>query len=260
MERQLFDPLLYGWFGLAGLVFVLLFAVSAPYGRHSRTGWGPQINRTAGWVLMEAPSAVGMALLFALGRHRASAAAAVFLCLWQLHYLNRAFVFPFRLRGGNRRMPLAIALFAVCFNLGNVYFNGRHLFELGPGYPDAWLFDPRFIGGALLFVAGYSINLHSDQILLRLRRAASGAARGRADGDYQIPRGGAFELVSCPNYLGELIEWSGWALATWSLPGLSFAVWTAANLVPRAWTHHRWYRSRFPDYPARRRAVIPFVF
>jgi 3-oxo-5-alpha-steroid 4-dehydrogenase 1 len=33
-----------------------------------------------------------------------------------------------------------------------------------------------------------------------------------------------------------------------------------ANLVPRARAHHRWYRERFPDYPARRKALVPGLF
>ena len=74
-----------------------------------------------------------------------------------------------------------------------------------------------------------------------------------------MPCGLLFRRVSCPNYLGEMIQWTGWAVATWSLAGLSFAVWTAANLVPRALAHHRWYREQFEEYPARRRAVLPFV-
>jgi protein-S-isoprenylcysteine O-methyltransferase Ste14 len=82
--------------------------------------------------------------------------------------------------------------------------------------------------------------------------------RREADGAYVVPRGILFRRVSCPNYLGELIQWCGWAVATWSLAGLTFAVWTAANLVPRAHAHHRWYRERFPDYPPERRALLPF--
>jgi protein-S-isoprenylcysteine O-methyltransferase Ste14 len=66
-----------------------------------------------------------------------------------------------------------------------------------------------------------------------------------------------YRWISCPNYLGEIVEWSGWALATWSLPGLAFAVWTAANLAPRAHSHHLWYREHFEDYPPQRKALLP---
>jgi hypothetical protein len=36
-----------------------------------------------------------------------------------------------------------------------------------------------------------------------------------------------------------------------------FAVWTAANLAPRAHSHHRWYRDNFVDYPLERKALLP---
>ena len=48
-------------------------------------------------------------------------------------------------------------------------------------------------------------------------------------------------------------------MATWSLAGLAFFTYTAANLVPRALVHHQWYQERFADYPAGRKAVIPGV-
>ena len=63
--------------------------------------------------------------------------------------------------------------------------------------------------------------------------------------------------MSCPNYLGEVVEWGGWALATWSMAGLSFAVWTLMVLSTRAHSHHRWYRENFPEYPPGSRALIP---
>lgn len=89
-------------------------------------------------------------------------------------------------------------------------------------------------------------------ILRRLRRPG--------DTSYHIPFGGAYRWVSCPNYFGELVEWLGWAILTWSPAGLVFFFWSAANLVPRARTHHRWYREHFADYPRERRALIPFLF
>ena len=61
------------------------------------------------------------------------------------------------------------------------------------------------------------------------------------------------------NYYGELLEWTGWAIATWSLAGASFAIWTFANLVPRALASHKWYIRQFPEYPKNRKAVIPYL-
>ena len=105
------------------------------------------------------------------------------------------------------------------------------------------------MAGTTLFAVGLFITVQSDTILRSLRTPG--------DSQYRIPQGGFFRWVSCPNYFGELLEWTGWALLTWSLPGLVFAAWTAANLIPRALSHHRWYRQTFPEYPAGRKAVIP---
>ena len=149
-------------------------------------------------------------------------------------------------------MPLVIALVGFGFNAGNAYLNGRYLFSFSGGYAPDWLLDPRFIAGSGFFVTGYVINRWGDRKLRLLR--ASGET------GYKIPYGGLFEWVSCPNYLGEIIEWTGWAVATWSLPGLSFAIWTIANLVPRARAHQAWYRKHYEDYPPERKALFPGVW
>ena len=39
---------------------------------------------------------------------------------------------------------------------------------------------------------------------------------------YHIPQGLFHKSVSSPNYLGEIIEWLGWAILTWSISGLVF--------------------------------------
>ena len=249
-EQDFFDVLLISWFALAGVVFVFLFFFAAPYGRYTRKGWGPVISSRTGWILMELPAAGLFALFFILGDRTAGWLPVFFLVLWQIHYVHRSVIYPFRFRS-EQKITLVIVAMGVVFNLGNTYINGRYLFSLGPGFEDGWAGDPRFIIGVLVFVCGFLINKHSDWILKKLRKPG--------ESGYSIPRGGLYRWVSCPNYLGEIIEWTGWAVATWSLAGLSFAVWTAANLVPRAWQHHRWYRSKFPDYPNNRKAVIPFL-
>ncbi|MBI5544361.1 MAG: DUF1295 domain-containing protein [Deltaproteobacteria bacterium] len=235
--------------GLAAATFILLFFISAPYGRHTRKGWGPQIPARLGWILMEAPSPLLMGALFLLGSHK-SAASIAFLVLWEAHYLHRAFLYPFTL-SNPRPVPVSITFFGACFNFVNASINGYFLFFLAD-HPASWLADPRFVAGTALFAAGFVVNRWADLLLRGLR------APGETG--YKIPRGGPWELVSSPNYLGEILQWCAWALLTWSLAGASFAVWTIANLAPRAVTNHRWYRERFPDYPPARRALIPFLW
>jgi len=236
--------------GLGALTFAALLVIPAPYGRHARAGWGPTLPSRLGWVLMESPAVVWFAAVYLAGRHRAEAAPLALLGLWQAHYLHRVLVFPFRMRAPGRRMPVAVAAMAFGFNLLNGWLNARWISDLG-AYPSGWLQDPRFVIGAALFVLGFAVNVRADSILFRLRSPG--------ESGYRIPRGFLYEWVTCPNYLGEILEWIGWAVATWSLPGLAFAAYTFANLAPRALAHHRWYRSRFPDYPADRKALVPFV-
>ena len=81
--------------------------------------------------------------------------------------------------------------------------------------------------------------------------------RERNGPGYHLPTGFLYRYVSCPNYLGEVIEWCGFALMVGHLGGWSFAVWTMANLLPRAVKHHAWYRAQFDGYPPERKAVFP---
>jgi 3-oxo-5-alpha-steroid 4-dehydrogenase 1 len=241
----------YVMLALAAVTLAALSFVTAPYGRHVRDGWGPTIPSRAGWIAMESPAVLAFAAFYLLGSHRAAPAPLALLALWQTHYVHRAFVFPFALRAEGKTMPVVIAAMAFAFNLLNAWINARWISELGD-YRAAWLVDPRFVGGALVFFAGLAVNVRADGRLRALRRPG--------ETGYQIPRGGLYEYVSCPNYLGEIVEWLGWALATWSLPGLAFAIYTIANLGPRAVHHHAWYRRTFPGYPPRRKALVPFLF
>ena len=251
-EPEIYHALLMLMFALGGIVFAVLGLVSAPYGRHGRKGWGPKIPDRLGWVLMEAPASLLFAWIFFRGEHATEVVPLVMLALWQAHYLHRAFIYPLRKRSRpGQAMPVVVMLMALVFNTLNAYLNARWLTAMGPGYALGWLLSFRFLYGTMLFVTGYAINRWADARLRNLRRPG--------DGSYVIPRGGLYEEISCPNYFGELVQWLGWAILTWSPAGLGFAVFTAANLVPRAVSHHRWYQRTFPGYPARRKAVIPHL-
>jgi protein-S-isoprenylcysteine O-methyltransferase Ste14 len=250
-EAQLHRGVLLGMVAVGALVFVYLLYRPAPYGRHGEgRPFGPRVPPRLGWILMESPSVIAFAACYAMAPRPLDAATAVFFLMWQAHYGHRAFVFPFRLRKG-APMPLLVVASGRAFTGMNGWLNGRAVTALAPPYGAAWLADPRFVLGIILFVAGFTINFHADWILLHLRRPG--------ETGYKIPRGGFYRWISCPNYFGEIIEWTGWALATWTPAGAVFAFWSVANLAPRAVAHHRWYRSRFPDYPPERRALVPFL-
>ena len=243
------DIVAIAWSLLAIAIFPIQFRVTAPYGRHTRPGWGPMIPNRLGWTVMESVSLILFVGLFLAGPTDKSAPMWIFFALWAAHYINRSLVFPWRTHTAGKLIPVAIVGSAIAFNLVNAGLNVLYLGWSGAVYPVAWLTDPRFIVGLAIFLVGAAINIWADHTLIGLR------ANGRQD--YTIPRGGLFNFVSCPNHMGEVIQWSGFALMCWNLPALSFAIWTAANLIPRAVSHHKWYRTTFPDYPQGRRAVIP---
>lgn len=251
-ERGAFDLMVWSWFGLAAAIFISLLFIAAPYGRHARRGWGLTVDNKWGWVIMEAVSPLVFLACFVLGESVASLPAVFFLVLWEGHYIHRAFLYPFSLRTQGKRMPVMVMAMGMIFNAINAYLNGRWLFTFSGGYPIDWLVDPRFVAGATVFVVGFIANRTSDNVLRQLRPPGGEG--------YRVPQGGLYRWISCPNYFGEILIWAGWALATWSLAGLSFAVWTAANLIPRARANHHWYQDRFPDYPDSRKALIPFIW
>jgi protein-S-isoprenylcysteine O-methyltransferase Ste14 len=236
---------------LAAVSFATLLRRPAPYGRYSGSARGPVIPARWGWIVMESPAVVLMVALFAAGRNRGSLVAQVFLATWLAHYLRRTLVYPFRLPASARPLPLAIVAAAFLFQLVNVYLNGRWLFELAPPRPDSWLWDPRFVFGLLLFAAGTIVNVGADEELLRLRAEGPG---------YRVPLGGLFRWISAPHYLGEIAIWLGWALLTWCFPALLFALWTIANLAPRARSHHRFCLATIAGYPKQRKALVPGVW
>jgi 3-oxo-5-alpha-steroid 4-dehydrogenase 1 len=253
MSEAEFFPILLGcFFGIGASIFVVLFFIPAPYGRHTRSGWGPKMNSKWGWLAMEAPAAVLFLLFFYMGNRR-DLVPIIFLFVWLSHYFHRAFIYPFSLRS-RKSLPVLVMFLALFFNVINAYLQARWIYSLAPEtfYTKKWLTDSRFLIGICLFYTGFMIAKGADNILRNLRKPG--------ETGYKIPNQGFFRFVSCPNYLGEIIQWIGWAVAVWSWPGLVFALWTAFNLLPRARSHHLWYQKTFTDYPAGRKALIPLVF
>ncbi|MFO0631158.1 MAG: DUF1295 domain-containing protein [Polyangiales bacterium] len=157
-------------------------------------------------------------------------------------------MYPLRL-GGARPMPASVAAMGAIFNVCNAWMNGTQVSSFGR-YPDAWLADPRFLVGAALFAVGWWMNRAADATLRALRAPGEGATRSRR---------GMYRWVSSPNYLGEIVMWCGWALAT--VPrGRRLRGVQRRELAASAAANHRWHCAQFPAYPATRRALIPVVW
>lgn len=240
---------------VAVVVFVALFFVNAGYGKFYNKNWGPTIDNHPGWFLMEAPVFVAMLALWWLSDRRTDYVRLVFLLLFEAHYFHRSFIFPLHLRG-HSRMPLAIVGMGALFNTLNAFMQGGWIFFISPAdmYPVEWLRSMPFIAGTVVFAAGMFINIQSDTIIRNLRQPGDTA--------HYLPKGGMFRYVAGANYLGEFMEWAGFALLTWSWAGAVFALWTFANLAPRAARTHDLYATEFPEEfdPQKVKRIIPFIY
>ena len=240
---------------IAVVVFVSLYFVDAGYGKFYHPKWGPSVDNHLGWFLMEVPVFIAMLLLWWFSDRRTDTTRLVFLLLFELHYFHRSFIFPLQLRGHNR-MPLSIILMGVVFNTLNALMQGGWIFWLSPQdyYPEGWLTSLPFIAGTVVFAAGMFINIQSDSIIRNLRKPGDTA--------HYLPRGGMFHYVASANYFGEFLEWVGFAILTWSWAGAVFALWTFANLAPRAARIYERYAQEFPDEFDRGKVkrILPFIY
>jgi 3-oxo-5-alpha-steroid 4-dehydrogenase 1 len=244
----------YIWIGIAVAVHITMFYVKAPFGRHTTEKWGITINNKLGWFIMELPSLLIMIFFLFQGIGKEIGYAWILFAFWIFHYINRTIIYPIRMKATPKRIPLVIVMSAIFFNLVNAGVNGFYLSSImtPEKYDLQWMKSWHFISGAIIFITGMSINWKADDMLIKLRK--------KGDTGYKIPRGFLFEYISSPNLFGEILEWGGFALMAWNLPALTFAIWTYANLVPRAKNHHDWYHQNFNDYPAKRKVIFPFIY
>lgn len=238
---------------IAVVVFVALFFVKAGYGVFFDPKWGPAIPNRIGWFLMEVPVFITMTVLWLLSERTWDVVPLCFFIIFQIHYLQRSFIFPFLIRGKNK-MALGIIIMGAVFNTLNALMQGGWIFFFSPQYPVSWLRSPQFIVGLALFIAGMVINIDSDKIIRNLRKPG--------DTGHYIPRGGMFRYVSSANYLGEFVEWTGFAILTWSWSGAVFALWTFANLAPRANSIYKRYEKEFGQEfkQLNLKRMIPFIY
>lgn len=256
--HTVYDTVLSAGFAFAAFVIVGGFFGQSSYGRFSSTKLGLNLNPKLGWWLMEIPATVVFAVCYLTGPARFEPTSMILAGIWVLHYANRGWFFPLAIRqapGKRSTFNVSVVVMGMLVTSLHGYLNGM-LFshDFFGRYSTDWLTDPRFLVGLAVYLCGFALLVNSESIVRNLRdKNTTGTA------EYRIPFGGGFQFVSSPTYLGELIAWSGFALLTWALPGVVILLITAGNLIPRALATHRWYRKKFPDYPAGRSALIPHL-
>ena len=238
-------------------IFIILRYLPAPYAKLSPSttshSWGPPIPAPTAWFIQEVPSLICSVYAFTVWGRKAQQSSSgnlFLLSLYIAHYLVRVFVFPFLMRD-SKPTPLVVLLSSFAFCIVNGLQQGYAIGVTIPPFPITSLSSLQLFGVAA-FIVGFLLNQHSDHILRSLR--APGDTR------HYIPHGGLFQWVTAANYTGEFIEWCGYAIACQTMAGVAFAVFTFANLAPRAVHYQQWYIEKFPKYPRDRKAIIPLLY
>eukprot|EP00039_Didymoeca_costata_P016760 m.305011 g.305011 ORF g.305011 m.305011 type:complete len:262 (-) comp16446_c0_seq2:191-976(-) len=256
-EAEFLAAVCYWLLGLFSIAGVILIFIDTPYGRYAESAhwiFGFTIPSRVSWIFQESPTLISLVVCLCYGDQAVwgNFGNIALLLLFTVHYVNRTLIFPFRLKPGGRA-TISTTLMAFMFCSANGYVQCRTLTYFRE-YGNGWLLTPNFILGFVMYCSGMYINMQSDNILLSLRDSSKPKT-------YKIPYGGLFEYVSGANFFGEIIEWTGFAIACSSLPAITFAITTALNIGPRAFSHHRWYKTKFGgEYPQNRKALIPFLW
>ena len=207
---------------MAVIVFVALFYFKAGYGYLSTSNWGPKISNKTAWVLMEAPA-----------------------FLFLLYYTLR-----FALSGadtGNSKVVLYIMAGLYLLH----YFQRSFIFPLLMRGKSKMPIAIMLMGLVFNTLNAYLIGgwLYSE-------------APAGMYGINWLPRKGLYRYVTSANYFGDFTEWPGYAILTWSPAGLLFAIWTFANLGPRAKSLTGKYEDEFGDEYRKlnKKHIIPFIW
>jgi very-long-chain enoyl-CoA reductase len=147
----------------------------------------------------------------------------------------------------------------------NIFKNSFHYWVLAGLNIAAWMYAPGSPTGkdpnALLLYTGvvaYTIgelgNLNAH-LVLRGLRSSGGRERG-------IPHGLGFSLVTCPNYMFEVLSWIGMYLVSGlSFSVLLFAIVSTGQMMSWAKKKERNYRKEFGDkYKKKRYTMLPAIW
>ena len=147
----------------------------------------------------------------------------------------------------------------------NIFKNSFHYWALAGLNIAAWIYAPSsptakeanmvlLYGGLLAYTIGELGNLQAH-LTLRGLRSSGGRERG-------IPQGLTFSLVTCPNYMFEVVTWIGvYLVSGLSLSVLLFAIVSTGQMMPWAKKKERNYRKEFGDkYKKKKFTMLPGIW
>lgn len=176
---------------------------------------------------------------------RISDRGIVVMAAWIFHHSKRVFEFLFVHKPTTKRENIFYVLGAVVYYLGFAALIAWGNFSGSPRQHDKLPLGV-FILGAVLCAIGEFVNGQHHWILRHQDRS-------------EMPVRGLYPWLSAPHYFGELVAWLGFTLMCFTWQPLAFFVASALTVVPRAISRHKQYKAQFENFPARRKAIIPFI-
>eukprot|EP00742_Colponemidia_sp_Colp-10_P011500 GILJ01012782.1.p1 GENE.GILJ01012782.1~~GILJ01012782.1.p1 ORF type:complete len:312 (-),score=20.83 GILJ01012782.1:151-1086(-) len=195
-------------------------------------------------------------------------------CLMQVHLLRRCYEsFFITVFSATAKMHLLVYILGIGFYMLTSFSILLESEFMGTADSD-WFFTDNFtcnvgsilslslVSALFLFIFSSYSQHRSHRILADLRTDHVDSTFSSTKNSYRIPRGGLFDLISCPHYFAEfgiyvsfIILTQGRSTVLW----LQF-IWVVVNLTITANRTHRWYREKFKNYPRKRKTIIPYVF
>lgn len=186
----------------------------------------------------------------------------LFIALWALHFMRRTLEVLFVHRY-KRRMPIIESAGApVYYWFFAIWIAWSMRSE--SGYEQSFLVF--VILGSLVFLIGEIGNCICHIQLRKFRNEKRTSFISSSASRHVLPHGLLFNYVSCPHYFFEILTWTGFFLATWTLPAVLFLLATIVTLVVYAGKKHKAYLQEFDGkdgneiYPVNRKALIPFIY
>jgi very-long-chain enoyl-CoA reductase len=170
-----------------------------------------------------------------------------------LHFLKREAETIFVHRFSSATMPVR-----------NMFRNSAYYWVLNGANIAVWIYRPGgrtaaptnlpiLLAGLALYTVGELWNLYTH-LVLRSLRSTGGSERG-------IPKGLGFGLVTCPNYMTEMISWIGvWLVSGLSWSVLLFVVVSGGQMMIWGKKKEARYRREFGDkYKNKRFTMLPGI-